>query len=287
MIGTFFGRAAILVQLSVSAQALDSFWVHSSHKRPKKQHVKSCRRLASGLLLLFHRSCSQRSNAGEPMKTTSLMPKIQFLAMAFLFWGCASGAAKQKEQTGQENAARNVSTVDQNSCEQTADDSMTNRGTISPALRNKPVGSWIVSDASGGRLLNLCQVLKESGKKAAVFQFAGVTCVTCRAESKEFENSIRKANLEDDVLHVIVFTDRQREYDEQSFREFMQQYAPKSLRLHDDDGLLWKALNRNSVVPDRGVVAGLGMNGKDAFSDVEGKVLDIWPEVMALARDSK
>jgi hypothetical protein len=213
--------------------------------------------------------------------------KIQVLAMVTLFWGCASGTAKQNSQTGQENEARDSTKIVSSSCEQTADDSMKSRGLIDSGLRNKPVGSWIVSDASGGRLLNLCQVLKESGKKAAVFQFAGVTCVTCTQESKEFEAHIKKGDLEDDVLHVIVFTDRRREYNEQNFNDFMRQYAPNGLRLYDDDGLLWKALNRNTTIPDRGVVAALGMNGKDAFADIEGKVLKIWPEVESLARENK
>jgi len=221
------------------------------------------------------------------MNTTGLTMKLQVFAMVSLFWGCASGAAKQNSQASQDNKARDASRIESSSCEQTADDSMTSRGAIDAVLRNKPVGSWVVSDSSGDRLINLCQVLKESGKKAAVFQFAGVTCVTCRDESKEFEARIQRGNLEDDVLHVIVFTDRRREQSDEAFNSFMRQYAPKSLRLHDDDGLLWKAVNRNSKIPDRGVVAALGMNGKDAFSDIEGKVLNIWPEVESLARENK
>jgi len=214
------------------------------------------------------------------MKTSSKISVVGMLLVSLV--GCASGAAKPSQSgDGTDVDRKNPTDFDGKSCDDLAA-SPRERGTINSATRDEQVGSWVVEDASGSRLLNLCKALKDSGKKVAIFQFAGAKCESCIKESKEFEKKIAASSKGDEILHVIVFTDRRREFQERDFTEFMDAHAPNSLRLHDEDGLIWKAVNRRPSTPDRGVIAALGMSGRDAFSNVEGRVLDIFDDAEQL-----
>lgn len=132
-------------------------------------------------------------------------------------------------------------------------------------LQSLPASSWRI--LYQGRAMSLQDALAASGKRAAIFQFAGVTCTTCQADATEFSTQIQ-GSLGAKAAHFIVFTDFFEDFQEQDFAAFMQAWAPRGIRTHDDHGKLWISLQQNPSKPDRNVIIVLGQNGRGMFTNL-------------------
>lgn len=126
-------------------------------------------------------------------------------------------------------------------------------------LHALPASSWQV--VYNGRTMNLPEVLIASGKSAAIFQFAGVTCITCQRDAQEYTSRIQRSASKNKLAHIVVFTDFSEDFQENDFASFMSQYAPQSIRTHDSNGRLWLSLQKDPSMPDRNVMVVLGQNG--------------------------
>lgn len=127
-------------------------------------------------------------------------------------------------------------------------------------LQALPASSWQV--VYNGRSMSLPEILTASGKSAAIFQFAGVTCVTCQRDAQEYTSRIQRSALKNKLAHIVVFTDFSEDFQENDFASFMNQYAPQSIRTQDSNGRLWLSLQKDPSMPDRNVMVVLGQNGK-------------------------
>ncbi len=127
-------------------------------------------------------------------------------------------------------------------------------------LRPLPASTWEI--LSNGRITNLRDILLASGKKSAIFQFAGVTCLTCQHDAEEYTRRIQGSSLKDKITHVAVFTDFPEDFQESDFSTFMTKFAPQSLRTQDDHARLWLSLQKNQAAPDRNVIIVLGQSGQ-------------------------
>jgi hypothetical protein len=141
-----------------------------------------------------------------------------------------------------------------------------------PALQTLPASSWQV--LYQGRSLGLQDALVASGKKAAIFQFAGVTCTTCQADAKEYSSQLQ-GPLGSKAAHFVVFTDFFEDFQEQDFADFIPEWAPRAIRAHDDRGKLWISLQQNQSKPDRNVIVVLGQNGRGMFTNLPHSTSDV------------
>ncbi len=130
-------------------------------------------------------------------------------------------------------------------------------------IRSLPASSWRA--LYNGRTMSLQDILGATGKKAAIFQLAGVTCATCQRDAVEYTRRIQASSLQQSIGHVIIFTDFPEDFQENDFSSFMNQFAPQSLRTHDDRAKLWLSLQKNAAMPDRNVIIVLGQSGRGLF----------------------
>ncbi|MEY4629886.1 MAG: hypothetical protein RIQ81_6 [Pseudomonadota bacterium] len=179
------------------------------------------------------------------MKTA--LAVIPFL-LATTLGGCASSAQPEpaKQQPGQ---------------------AIQSGGRLQPGnqIQDLPASSWRINYQ--GRSMSLQAALAATGKKAAIFQFAGVTCNTCQADAREFTSSLQSAGG-NSVAHVVVFTDFLEDFQDQDFAGFMGTWAPASLRAHDERSSLWLSLQNDPSKPDRNVIVVLGQNGRGMFTNL-------------------
>lgn len=101
------------------------------------------------------------------------------------------------------------------------------------------------------RPTSLCDVLRATNKKVAIFQFAGSDCLSCKDEAKATQAALRTSGRSLDILHVVGFTDKRGRAAEQEFQTFMQENAPLAFRAHDYDQKMWnyvKPLSRPATL---------------------------------------
>lgn len=132
-------------------------------------------------------------------------------------------------------------------------------------IQDLPASAWQINYR--GRPMPLQAVLAASGKKAAIFQFAGVTCDTCQADAREFTVAAQSMGGSG-AAHFVVFTDFFEDFQDQDFAGFMENFAPHSVRAHDDRGSLWISLQQNQAKPERNVIVVLGQNGRGMFTNL-------------------
>ena len=130
-------------------------------------------------------------------------------------------------------------------------------------IRSLPASSWRA--LYNGRSMSLLEILGATGKQAAIFQLAGVICDTCQRDAVEYTRRIQASSMQQSIGHVIIFTDFPEDYQESDFSSFMNQFAPQSMRTHDDRAKLWLSLQKNAAMPDRNVIIVLGQSGRGLF----------------------
>lgn len=135
----------------------------------------------------------------------------------------------------------------------------------------------------------LQDVVKATGKKVAIFQLVGVTCISCQEESREIERRVAKGSYSDDIAHVLLFTDRAAdEYSEKQFNDFVKAHSNNALRAHDVDGKLWLAIQPETAdgAPGRSPIFAMDSEGNGAFINLEGRMMDIVAAAERLAKNA-
>jgi hypothetical protein len=222
-------------------------------------------------------------------------------AVAAVAVGCASNAAKQAERPDAGDGKDGEDLV------KTGTDTGTNTGTA--AQGNSCSGAAVATTATTGQglalfqggafkidgkqamvfkdrskvPLSLCQALLSTGKKAAVFQFAGADCIECRDESVQLRQRLAASPVAADVIHILVFTDILAEYPDSAFETFRQAYAPTSPVFYDES-VLWKAFSEDPALPNRATILAMNLNQDAVIYNRPGEQGNIVPAVEDLAR---
>lgn len=98
---------------------------------------------------------------------------------------------------------------------------------------------------------SLCDVLRASGKRVAIFQFAGLECITCRAEAKLTQEALVASGKSSDILKVLAFTDKKGDFADADIQRY-QAYFPApalAMRANDYDQSLWYYVNPKKIRP--------------------------------------
>ena len=98
---------------------------------------------------------------------------------------------------------------------------------------------------------SLCDVLKTSGKKVIIVQFAGLECTTCRAEAKATQEALQASGKSSDVLKVIAFTDNKGDFVPEDIQRYSAEFPSPSvaMRANDYGQAIWYSLKPNRLRP--------------------------------------
>jgi hypothetical protein len=127
----------------------------------------------------------------------------------------------------------------------------------------------------------LCEVLKSTGKKAAIFQFAGWSCISCMDEAKELQKFV-KSSKGKDVAHILVFTDLFEDSRDEDFEDFVKKYAPGVTVMYDESKL-WKYYSKNPALPSRATIMAMNLNSEGHVQNEENQFEKIKEAAIALA----
>jgi len=209
--------------------------------------------------------------------------KLAGLLIVMAMTGCAGSAAQEKTQEYDSAPAPVAKPA------VAAGDCFENAATLKSMKESCKIDSSGYSELSlNGRRMTVAQMVRATGKKVAIFQLAGVTCVTCVDESREFERKIAASSVGSQIAHIILFTDRRADYLEEDFTRFMSSNSVNGIRAHDEDGKLWRALQPQKDVrePGRSPVFAADVDGNGAFINLSGRLLDIFAAAERLAKSS-
>jgi len=209
--------------------------------------------------------------------------KFTALILFALLSGCAGSAAQEKTQKYASEPAPDKNPI------VVAGDCFENAASLKALKENCSIDSSAFSNLLlEGKKLSIAQMVKASGKKVAIFQLAGATCESCKVESKELDKRIAASSVGSQIGHIIMFTDRQSDYLDEDFSNFMRTNSPKGIRAHDENGILWRALQPQKDLrePGRSPVFAADVNGNGAFINLEGRVLDIFAAAERLAKSA-
>ncbi len=118
--------------------------------------------------------------------------------------------------------------------------------------------------------VSLLEVLKASGKKVAIFQFAGAECLSCQDEAREIEAKLSASAKGKDIVHIVVLTDFFKDYEASEFKAFMDKYAPKATAVYDE-AKIWKKYSKNPASPSRATIMALNLDEEVAIFKEDGE----------------
>lgn len=148
------------------------------------------------------------------------------LATIALSNSCASKAAKTPESTqspGVSSDGTSNSTKD---------------------FRTLPATSITLKESDGATTTTPYAKAKASGKAYTVFQFSGVTCESCQADSPKVQRDLSTLK---NVNRVVVFPNQFSGYSQAEYQGFINSYAPGAQRLVDSDLNVLKSIRRDSA----------------------------------------
>lgn len=119
----------------------------------------------------------------------------------------------------------------------------------------------------------LCEVLVGTGKKAAIFQFAGVTCISCMEEAKEIK-AFLKTSAGKDIAHVLVFTDLFSDVTDAEFQAFVDKHASHATVAYDE-AKLWKFWSKDPSQPNRATIAAMNLNAEGHVMNEGGELAPV------------
>lgn len=117
---------------------------------------------------------------------------------------------------------------------------------------------------------SLCEVLEESGKKVAIFQFAGVFCISCQQEAQELRRELEASRYGDDIAHVVVMTDFFSDFADDVFQGFMRKFAPDSISVYDE-AKLWKYFSQDPSEPNRATIMAMDLDMNAVILNQDGQ----------------
>ena len=187
------------------------------------------------------------------MQKSPLRVFAAVVVMAILSSGCASKSSKT-------NGGGNPQPAGPQFGQQTGGNTTTNPGIptqtgaglncfgqpAAPAQSN--VGSKLV-DGNGlfiyvnEQPVRLCDVLRMNNKKVAIFQFAGVDCLSCQDEAKATQAGLLSSGNAASVMHVLAFTHKRGDFTPQDGQDFARKNAPSAVTGNDYEQKMWNFVN--------------------------------------------
>ncbi len=135
--------------------------------------------------------------------------------------------------------------------------------------------------------VSLCSAFTTKSKKAAIFQFAGVLCLTCRDEAPLIQQHLASSPVGTQVAHFIVFTDLKSQRTPAQVNDFIQKYANSNATpLFDENQKLWKQF-AGSDIPDFGTTIVINNAGQSIAVPNGREISKLLPNVEPLVRAAK
>ena len=184
------------------------------------------------------------------------MKKVLLLAAVLMLNGCGAQLARTTNTRGAQ------------------DNSDSQGGTF----KHYDLASFKILDGNR-KETNMKKYMADNKLDVAIFQFAGVICISCQEESNYFQKELN-SYAGGKVGHVIVYTDYIDEYTEEQYKYFMKTFAPNGLRAHDIEAKLWHQFSINPALPARPTVLAVNSAGFGLLINKEGA--DVSPIMAAL-----
>lgn len=223
------------------------------------------------------------------MKTGLILGSL-VVAAAVSFVGCASSSAQKGQAPAKESNA--------------PDDLKKDPVKVAPNKKGTSTVGYVCDDEGlgftqgktdiDGNVLSLytgrdknkktlCEVLKSTDKKAAIFQFAGWSCISCMDEAIDLQKFV-KSSKGKDVAHILVFTDLFVDSNDENYQDFVDKYAPDATVTYDESKL-WKYYSKNSAIPSRATTMVMNLNAEGHVQNEEGQFEKIKDLAVALAEN--
>jgi len=153
---------------------------------------------------------------------------LLLVGLAFAQTGC--GTAKTSQTVVDGSSGDLTKAMDCGGAAALADDP--------PVLRRVPSDTLEVK--AGTAVKSMCDLMRGTGKKVTVFQFASVTCYSCLKWIDQVNAGVTAdAGLTKDVLPVVVLTDLPATLSDGSLDKLKAEVAPGATWVRDDTGDLW------------------------------------------------
>ena len=220
---------------------------------------------------------------------TGLILRSLVVAAAVSFVGCASSSAQKGQAPAKESNAPDDLKKDSNG---TVDPNKKGTSTVGYVCDGDGLGFTQGKTDIDGTVLSLytgrnknkktlCEVLKSTGKKAAIFQFAGWFCISCMDEAKDLQKFV-KSSKGKDIAHILVFTDLFEDSKDEEFQDFVDKYAPDATVMYDESKL-WKYYSKDPALPSRATIMTMNLNAEGHVQNEEGQFEKIKDAAIALA----
>ena len=178
------------------------------------------------------------------MQSTNSISKLFFgFLVASVMAGCAS-QAPQTPQTTQKTTIAGTKTGAADAVGISFGENLTSKidGKNTKLFRDRSLTQ-----------LSLVDAVKATGKKVAVFQFAGVDCIECHDVSQMIDRDIASNPEGHNIAHILVLTDKFADYEDASFKNFINLYAPTAFVVYDQ-AIIWKKFSQDPALPNRATI---------------------------------
>ncbi|MCX6125588.1 MAG: hypothetical protein NTV34_12715 [Proteobacteria bacterium] len=120
----------------------------------------------------------------------------------------------------------------------------TDPGPTGPKVVALAAGQMKVIQGVGSPSTSLLEIVKASGKALGVFQFSGVTCESCKADSPRVMNDLRPYSK--DLQTVVVFPNAPNDYSAADYLGFVSSFAQGAKYAIDGDLSVLKSIRKKS-----------------------------------------
>jgi hypothetical protein len=107
---------------------------------------------------------------------------------------------------------------------------------------------------------SLCDVVAGTGKKAAIFQFSGIDCISCQQEAVEFKKQLAADPSASQLAYVVVVTDFFDDVRDDRIENFKTTYASGASAVVFDEAAIWKRFSANPAMPNRTLMMAMNLD---------------------------
>jgi thiol-disulfide isomerase/thioredoxin len=220
---------------------------------------------------------------------TGLIFKSLILAVSMTLVGCASSSARKgqtpaKESNAPDDLQKDKNTDPNKKIPATTDGYICDDEGFEFTQGKTKIDGTNLSLYTGRSKSKktLCEVLKSTGKKAAIFQFAGWSCISCMEEAEDLQKFV-KSSKGKDIAHILVFTDLFEDSEDSDFEKFIDKYAPDATVMYDESKL-WKYYSKDPTLPSRATIMTMNLNAEGHVQNEEGQFSKIKDVAIELAK---
>lgn len=153
------------------------------------------------------------------------------------------------------------------------------RGSSATSSGASDIGAASMIVLQNSNAVSLAAIAAKASGTVTVFQFAGVTCESCKTETPYVTSALSKFGQQ--VAHIVVFPNKASEYSPSEYLEFTSRYANAAAYVIDDSLSVLKKVRAN-VSQYFGVYVlvtkdgkGIILNQEQAYKDVQTNVSKI------------